>query len=76
VSRHIKLLGELASLATTQSATSGNFDNFSGALASYGVRFHTDNIAGDVGFVKPFVANDNTTFLMGFPFVNVSYRWN
>jgi len=44
-------------------------------LVGYGVRFHTDDIAADVGFLKPVIASDNDDLLIGLPFVNVSYRW-
>ena len=51
-------------------------NNLPGVLVSYGVRFHTNDIAGDVGFVKPFLDSGNDGFLMGIPFVSLSYRWN
>ena len=75
VGRHVKLLGEVAS-AAGGSVTTGNLDNIGGVLVGYGVRFHTDSIAADVGFMKP-VSGSATDggFLMGLPFVNVSYRW-
>ncbi|HUL98109.1 MAG TPA: hypothetical protein VLU24_01460 [Mycobacterium sp.] len=78
VSPHIKLLGEVASAAVGPSFSGDNsLDNAPGVLASYGVRFHTDSIAGDVGFMKPFDSNGNSGgFLMGFPFVSFSYRWD
>lgn len=75
VSRRVKLLGEVTSAAGRADAGS-NFENVDGVLVSYGVRFHTDSIAGDVGFVKPFAGSGSDGFLMGFPFVNLSYRWN
>ena len=75
VSSHVKLLGEVTSAAGRDS-TDGNFQNLEGVLVGYGVRFHGDNLAADVGFVKP-IARDGDTgdFLVGLPFVNVSYRW-
>jgi hypothetical protein len=75
VSPHVKLLGEVTSLATTNSVADSGFDNVSGALVSYGVRLHTANIASDVGFMKPIVSEDSDPFLLGLPFINVSYRW-
>jgi hypothetical protein len=72
VSSHVKLLAELTSLATRDVAGTG-FDAAPGALASYGLRLHNANFASDIGFVKP-VGSDNT-FLLGLPFVSVSYRW-
>jgi hypothetical protein len=72
----IKLLGELTSAVGKESA--GGFTQAPALLASYGVRFHTGNIAGDIGFVKPISTEDDDDFdelLLGLPFVNVSYRW-
>jgi hypothetical protein len=75
VSSHVKLLGEVASAAARDPNTSG-FDNVSGAVASYGVRFHSANIASDIGFIKPIVTGSaSNDFVLGLPFVNVSYRW-
>ena len=72
VSPRIKLLLEVASAAA---ASGENTENIPGFLGSYGVRFHTGSIAADVGFVRPF-GEDTGDFLMGLPFVNVSYRWD
>jgi hypothetical protein len=74
VAGHVKLLGEVTSLAINSVADS-NFDNAPGALVSYGVRLHTANIASDVGFMKPISGESNDPFLLGLPFINVSYRW-
>jgi hypothetical protein len=75
VGRHVKLLGEVTSAAGSASGM-GDLDNVDGALVGYGVRFHTDAIAADVGFVKPIAASEsNDDFLLGLPFVSVSYRW-
>ncbi len=74
VANHVKLLAELTS-ATGKGGSQNDFDNLPGALASYGVRFHTANLAGDVGFVKPLIEDEDDSFLMGLPFVNISYRW-
>jgi hypothetical protein len=79
VSPHIKLLGEVASAAigSNVDTASNSLDNVSGLLVSYGVRFHTNNMAGDVGFMKPFDSNGNSPgILLGFPFVSFSYRWD
>jgi len=74
VSKHVKLLGEVGSAAGRDH--SNDFQNVSGLLVNYGVRFHTDSIAADVGFVKPIATSgDDGGFLVGLPFVNVSYRW-
>jgi hypothetical protein len=72
VSPRIKLLLEVTSAAA---ADGEDAENIPGFLASYGVRFHTGSIAADVGFVRPF-GDDTSDFLMGLPFVNVSYRWD
>jgi hypothetical protein len=75
VSQHLKLLGEVAS-ATVNANVGQGFDNAPGALVSYGVRFHNANLASDVGFIKPFLTNGSSDqFVLGFPFVNISYRW-
>ena len=74
VGRHVKLLGELTSAAVR--TQSDDFDNAPGLLASYGVRFHGNSIAGDVGFMKPLITDDSDDdFLLGLPFINLSYRW-
>jgi hypothetical protein len=78
VGRHVKLLGEVTSAAVGASTFGGgetNFENLSGVLVSYGLRFHTGDIAGDVGFIKPFVDEGDGGLLMGLPFINFSYRW-
>ena len=75
VGNHVKLLGEVVSGSTRTS--NEDADNFPGFAANYGVRFFTGNIAGDIGFIRP-IGNDDTDtddFLLGLPFVNVSYRW-
>ena len=74
VARHVKLLGEITSAAGGTGTS--NFDNVSGALASYGVRFHNANLASDIGFMKPIFTDSSDPFLLGLPFINVSYRWN
>jgi hypothetical protein len=44
-------------------------------VVSYGVRFFGDNIAADVGFVKPVgIDGDDDVFVTGLPFINFSYR--
>jgi hypothetical protein len=75
---HVKLLGEVTSAAVGATPVGGgqtDFENLSGVLVSYGLRFHTDSIAGDVGFVKPFVDGPDDGLFMGLPFVSLSYRW-
>jgi hypothetical protein len=72
---HVKLLGEVT--GGTSKVSGADFSAIDGALVSYGVRFHTNRIASDVGFIKPVsFSGDNGDFLLGLPFVSVSYRWN
>ena len=75
VGRHVKLLGEVTS-AAGGTRGSGDLENLEGVLVGYGVRFHTNSIAADVGFLKP-VATDGSDddLLLGLPFASVSYRW-
>jgi len=68
VGRHVKLLAEVASAANLKSP-----DFVDGALVSYGVRFYSGSIAGDVGFIKP--VGDGGGFVLGLPFASLSYRW-
>jgi hypothetical protein len=70
VGPHVKLLAELASAGTTQS-----FDAEHSALLSYGVRFYGNNIASDIGFIKPIGADIGGPFVVGLPFASISYRW-
>jgi len=75
VGRHVKLLGEVTS-AAGGTGGSGDLENVEGVLVGYGVRFHTESIAADVGFLKPVADGaDDGDFLMGLPFASVSYRW-
>jgi hypothetical protein len=74
VSEHVKLLGEVASMAAESSTSS--LDNMPGVFVSYGVRLHNKNLASDIGFVRPILKNgDSDGFLMGLPFASISYRW-
>jgi hypothetical protein len=74
VGRHVKLLGEVASAAGGVTGSS-DWENISGVLVGYGVRFHTNSMAADVGFIRPVGTDGDDEFLVGLPFVNVSYRW-
>ena len=74
VGRHVKLLGEVASAAGGVTG-SGDWENINGVLVGYGVRFHTNSMAADVGFIRPVGTDGDDEFLVGLPFVNVSYRW-
>ena len=73
VGSSVKLIGELSFLGA---AANGDFVLAQGTLLTYGVRFFSDNLAGDVGFVKPFSADmGGDIFPLGIPAVNFSYRW-
>jgi hypothetical protein len=71
---HVKLLAEVASAA---SAGPDPFDNLDGLLVSYGVRFHGQKMAADVGFLRPVITDDGdkSPFVLGLPFASFSYRW-
>ncbi len=71
LSKHVKLLGEVTSAG---GGVDGEFESLDAALFSYGVRFHSGSIAGDVGFIKPVFDSDDE-LLFGIPFINFSYRW-
>jgi hypothetical protein len=74
VASHVKLLAEISS--TSNRSVDGELQNLNGVLASYGVRFHSNNLAADLGFVRPILSDGGgDAFLMGVPFINVSYRW-
>jgi hypothetical protein len=73
VGRHLKLLAEVTSAV---GHAGGETENLDGVLVGYGVRFHSDNIAADVGFLKPVTGGvSDGGFLVGLPFASVSYRW-
>jgi hypothetical protein len=75
VGRHVKLLGEVTSAAGGTGAA-GDLENLDGVLVGYGVRFHTNAIAADIGFLKPVVTDgSDDDLLLGLPFASVSYRW-
>ena len=73
VSRHVKLIGEVTS--ATAKLPDNSFDNAPGVLASYGVRLYNSKIASDIGFVRPIGSDGSPDFVLGLPFVDVSYRW-
>ncbi len=77
---HIKLLVEADSAAFI-----GDFNIAArGALVTYGVRFTSRNLAGDIGLTRPFSADTNLTALtdsflkgilvLGVPIVTFTYR--
>lgn len=73
VGNHVKLIVEAASA----SGGSDEIESGSGLIFNYGVRFHGRMLAADVGFIKPIgaIAEHNDPFLLGIPFVNLSFRW-
>jgi hypothetical protein len=73
VSEHVKLLAEITSAAAQ--AGSSSVQNIPGFLLTYGVRFFTGSLAGDIAFVKPVGDTGDDGLLLGIPFVNISYRW-
>jgi hypothetical protein len=72
IAKHVKLLGEVTSAGINDS--NDGFDGADGALLSYGVRFFSDSVAGDVGFVKPLGLDDDDDLVAGFPFINFTFR--
>jgi hypothetical protein len=48
-----------------------------GALLMYGMRFFSNEIAGDVGFARPVCTSgcDTGSLLLGVPLITFSYRW-
>ncbi|HJX65479.1 MAG TPA: hypothetical protein VJ860_16175 [Polyangia bacterium] len=69
ISEHAKLLAEVVS-----AAGGSDFDAASTFLLNYGVRFHSHNFAGDIGLVRPIGEDVGDEFVLGFPFINFSYR--
>lgn len=74
---HVKLLVEVGSALAVNGGpqATDRVDNLPGVVLSYGVRFHGDKLAADVGFIKPVVDGLDDPFILGLPFLNVSYRW-
>ena len=72
VAKHVKLLGEVTSAGISES--NGGFDAAEGALLSYGVRFFSDSVAGDIGFVKPVGEGGDDELVAGIPFINFTFR--
>ena len=72
VAKHAKLLLEVTS-AAAQTSESG-FTSADSALVSYGVRFFSSSIAGDIGFVKPVGDAGDDDFILCLPFINFTYR--
>jgi hypothetical protein len=69
ISEHAKLLAEVVS-----AAGGSDFRAASTFLLNYGVRFHSHNFAGDIGLVRPIGEHVGDEFVLGFPFINFSYR--
>jgi hypothetical protein len=86
VSSHVKLLGELISATASTMVGPDPFDNAPGLRVNYGLRLHGTRFACDLGFMKAVVTNTEDDddfllevpgdeFLLGLPFINLSYRW-
>lgn len=68
---HVKLLVEADSAALIGDITTAA----RGALVTYGVRFTGRNLAGDIGFTRPFSADtDMGSLFLGIPVVTFTYR--
>jgi hypothetical protein len=74
VTPHLKLLAEVVSGSLW--TANGDFASAPGALMNYGVRFHSQRMAADIGFLRPVSTEDVTGgLILGLPFINFSYRW-
>jgi hypothetical protein len=71
LNRRVKLMFELDSLAVK---VGDEWETADGALLSYGLRFYSGEISGDIGFIKPVGGDGDDDFVMGLPFVNFTYR--
>jgi hypothetical protein len=76
VAKRVKLVGEIMSGGDLQN---GSFNGADGAILSAGVRFFSEHIAGDIGFMRPLGIDDKDgeddgDFLLGIPFVSFTYR--
>jgi hypothetical protein len=70
---HTKLLAEVTSAGGSDG--NGGFESADSGLFSYGVRFHSKNVATDIAFIRSFGDDgDDDDFILGIPFVNVTYR--
>ena len=68
--RHVKLLAEVGSAAGMDGDGAGNnIDQLPGVLLNYGLRFHGQHIAADVGFIRPVIdgADYDDPFILGLP---------
>jgi hypothetical protein len=70
IAPHVKLVGEFVSAGMFDGS---DWDGADGGLLNYGVRFTSDRIAGDVGFLRP-IGSDSDVFPLGIPFINFTYR--
>ena len=69
--QHVKLLLEADSAALIGDVTTAA----RGAIVTYGVRFTSRNISGDVGFTRPFGENiDMGGLFLGVPILTFTYR--
>lgn len=75
LARHVKLVLDVGTAAIVGEGTDELAD---GLLVSYGVRFFSDNIAGDIGFARPIFFSDDEEdfeFILGVPVATFTYRF-
>jgi len=76
IARHVKVVIEVSSAGLLAREDSGFAE---AVVVGYGVRFFTGNIAGDIGFIRPFAFDSEDEFgdelILGVPAVTFSYRW-
>jgi hypothetical protein len=71
VASFVKLLFEIMVPAAI---IDGEFDVAEGVLISYGVRFFSEMLAGDIGFIRPVHADIEDEFILGIPWVTFTVR--
>ena len=75
ISRHVKMAVEVSSAGIL---FRGDPRLAEAVVLGYGVRFFSGNLAGDVGFIRPFVFDGEDfadELILGIPAVTFSYRW-
>jgi hypothetical protein len=71
VTRRVKLLLEADSATVI-----GEGEGIDGGLVTYGIRFVGRELAGDIGFAKPFQNDSEDQFILGIPVFTLTYRPN
>lgn len=72
VTRRFKLLVDLLLPAAY---SNGDFEVADAALFTYGMRFHGEELAADLGFIRPIGDVDTGSLVMGFPWVAFTARF-